>query len=271
MNEPTTESTGLLARLRANETINKLSRGKPDLIIFGAPIALIVLIVAIAAGAAVMLGGGGGDEEQVVTTPTSASATNTPEGDATATPASGGFLTPIAVDPGDVLTLNDLANRGAGPPGRGPFTGERLVIPSIGVDAPFTIKTVPSNGVMPNPNGPEDVAYYDFGGFAGMGGVPGLGGNVVLAGHVDYINVGPAVFWDIAKLQAGDVIEIHLDDGTVARYQVEFNKHIGADAAPWDAIVAGTAEESVTLITCTGEFSAGHYSDRTIVWGRRIA
>jgi LPXTG-site transpeptidase (sortase) family protein len=83
--------------------------------------------------------------------------------------------------------------------------------------------------------------------------------------------VGPAVFWDVAKLQAGDVVEIHMDDGSVARYQVEFNKHIPSDEADWNAIVAGTADESITLITCTGEFSAGHYSDRQIVWGRRIS
>jgi LPXTG-site transpeptidase (sortase) family protein len=268
MNEPTSNE-GLLARLRANETLQRISRGKPDLIIFGAPIALIALIAVIVV-AVVALSGGGEDDKQVVTTPTSPSASRTPS-PATVTPQSGGFLTPIAVDPGDQLTLTDLANRGAGAPGRGPFTGERLVIPSIGVDAPFTVKAVPSSGQMPNPNGPNDVAYYDFGGFAGMGGTPGVGGNVVLAGHVDYINVGPAVFWDVRRLQVGDVIEIHMEDGSVARYQVEFNKHIPAEQAPWDAIVAGTADESVTLITCTGEFAAGHYDDRQIVWGRRIA
>jgi hypothetical protein len=61
-----------------------------------------------------------------------------------------------------------------------------------------------------------------------------------------------------------------MKDGTLIEYAIEFNKHIAASDADWEAIVAGTAEESITLITCGGEFSAGHYSDRQILWGRRV-
>ena len=269
MNEPT-ENAGLLARLRANETLNRLTRGRPDLIIFGAPIAALVIIVAAVVGI-MALSGGGGEDKQVVTTPTAPRGTNTPGPQSTATQQSGGHLTPIPVSPGDTLNNSDLANRGIGTPGRGEFVGARLVIPSIGVDAPFSVKVVPPNGVMPNPNGPEDVAYYDFSSKAGLGGAPTLGGNIVMAGHVDYINYGPAVFWDIRSLAPGDIIEIHTTNGEVLQYQVDFNKVVPDTWGDWPAIVAATADESVTLITCTGEFEAGHYSDRQIVWGRRIA
>ena len=56
----------------------------------------------------------------------------------------------------------------------------------------------------------------------------------------------------------------------VIKSTFDVNKHIEASQANWEAIVAGTADESITLITCGGEFSAGHYSDRRILWGRRV-
>jgi LPXTG-site transpeptidase (sortase) family protein len=61
-----------------------------------------------------------------------------------------------------------------------------------------------------------------------------------------------------------------MKDGAVVQYQIEFNKHITVGDADWTSIVAATGEESITLITCGGEFEAGHYNNRQIVWGRRI-
>ncbi len=265
MIEPGTEG-GFMARLRQNETLRKLSGGRPDLLIFGAPVALIAIIIAVTV--IVLASSGSGGDEQV--------SRNTPTAEATgiATPArtavSLGAKTPIAVSPGDLLTKQDLDNRGVGEPGRGPFTGTRLIIPSINVDAEFSVKEVPTSGIMPNPNGPTDVAYYDFGLHPCCGGAPGKGGNVVLAGHVDYINYGPAVFWDLHALKLGDRVQIQMEDGSMIEYAIEFNKVIEVGDADWSAIVQGTSEESVTLITCGGEFEAGHYNNRQIIWGRRV-
>jgi LPXTG-site transpeptidase (sortase) family protein len=225
----------------------------------------LVTFIAVAA-AAVACGGGGDDDGDGTATPK-----GSPTKSATPTAVHAGAKTPIATSPGDELTEFDLAQRGAGEPARGEFLGERLVIDKIGVDAPFSYKVVPNpGGQMPNPNGPTDVAYYDFGAWPGLGGLPQAGGNVVVAGHVDYINHGPAVFWDLDQLVVGDRVKIVMKDGSVAEYAIEFNKHIDASQAPWEAIVAGTGDESITLITCGGEFSAGHYSDRQILWGRRV-
>jgi LPXTG-site transpeptidase (sortase) family protein len=208
--------------------------------------------------------GGGGKKDE---------ATETPTEEATASPTPGqnaGLKTPIPISPGEELHPEDLGARGTGLPGRGEFTGQRLVIPKIGVDAPFSYKVVPESGQMPNPDGPEDVAYYDFSAFPCCGGVPGKGGNIVVAGHVDYIRYGPAVFWRLHELAPGDIVEIRLADGSSARYEVQFNKRIIAGDDDWTPIVQATADESVTLITCTGEFEAGHYNQRQIVWARRV-
>jgi len=259
------DGAGFLARLRQNETIQKLSRGRPDLIIFGAPVAVIAVIAVVVIALVTMTGSGSGDDEQVRATATTAA---TPR--STATQVHAGEKTPIAFSEGAELTDADLALRGAGEPARGNFAGDRLIIPKIGVDAPFTYKLVGPDGQMPNPNGPGDVAYYDFAQWPGLGGLPNAGGNVILAGHVDYINVGPAVFWDVDALAPGDIIQVRMQDGTLVEYAVEFNKWVDPGNSNWEAIVAGTGDESITLITCTGEFSAGHYDKRQIVWGRRV-
>lgn len=228
----------------------------------GPATAVRALLAISLATAAVAVACGGGDDGGTPVPRTPA---------ATATPGANiGLKTPIPISPGDELTAQDLAARGAGLPGRGTFVSERLIIPKIGVDAPLTYRTVGGDGQMPNPKSWDDVAYYDFGAWPGLGGLPGKGGNVVLAGHVDYIRHGPAVFWDLSKLAAGDRAQIRQNDGTLIEYEIVFNKHVEVGDADWTAIVAGTSPESITLITCGGEFSAGHYSDRQVVWGRRV-
>ena len=88
--------------------------------------------------------------------------------------------------------------------GPGPELGTNwsLSIPAIGVSASIYSRTIGGDGQMGNPSGPTDVVWYDFAadGWTGLGGAPGQpGGNVVLAGHVDYIHYGAAVFWSTSR------------------------------------------------------------------------
>jgi len=264
--------SGFLSRLRNNETLRRLTGGRPELLIFGAPVLAIAVIV-VAVIAVTMSGGGSGEKNaRAAATPTGSPAvarTATALG-ANTPGANAGLKTPIPFSQGNALSEADLSARGTGEPGRGDFPGSRLVIDKLKINAPFSNKFVGEDGQMPNPDGPSDVAYYDFSDWPGLGGVPGKGGNVVLAGHVDYINYGPAVFWRLHELEPGDSIEIQLADGSSQKYRVEFNKQIQVGDADWTGIVQATADESITLITCGGQFEAGHYSNRQIVWGRRV-
>jgi len=158
---------------------------------------------------------------------------------------------------------------------------DRLVIPKFGVNAPLTLKTVGLDGVMPNPDGPDDSAFYDFSAWPGKGGAPGKGGNAIFSGHVDSGRVAckngsvpppcQAVFWDINGLRIGDEIEVHLS-GTVHKYRVTSNQPIHASTGPWDQIVSSTAQESITLITCGGDFNreTREYNNRQVVTAVRI-
>jgi LPXTG-site transpeptidase (sortase) family protein len=144
-----------------------------------------------------------------------------------------------------------------------------LTISSIGVNAPVYGRTVGDNGQMGNPKGPWDVIWYDFSGWGGLGGYPGEpGANAVFAGHVDYIHVGPAVFWSIRDLQPGDQVTVNTPNGPIT-YAIQWSQWAEPDQ-DFTGFVARTGQDSITLVTCIGGFSAGHYSNRLIVRGVRI-
>ena len=159
-------------------------------------------------------------------------------------------------------------------------SGDRIAIPRFGINAPLTYKTVGSNGQMPDPDGTDDVAYYNFSNFSGFGGAPGRGGNAVFAGHVDsgskrcdYGKTPPpcgAVFWNLSKVGSGDEITVQVS-GTVYRYRVTSVQSI-AETADWTGIVAATAKETITIITCGGNFNprTRSYDQRQVVKGERV-
>jgi len=144
---------------------------------------------------------------------------------------------------------------------------ERLIISAAGVDAPVVVKGVDAAGVMESPDNAYDTVWYDF------SAKPGYGGNAVFSGHVDYVNVGKAVFWEIKDLNPGDEIQVRLQDGTVYRYAVNFKQQYDAATAPVEEIVGPTPRETITLITCSGTFNqvTRQYDKRLIVRGERIS
>ena len=138
---------------------------------------------------------------------------------------------------------------------------DRIVIPSVEIDAPIVVKGVDANGVMVAPDTAYDVAWYDF------TSRPGEGSNAVFSGHVDYVNVGPAVFWRLKDLQPGDAIQIRFADGVSAEYAVSAVNTFEAATAPVDQIVGPTPNDSLTLITCAGTFNSQtrQYDQRLVV------
>jgi hypothetical protein len=151
---------------------------------------------------------------------------------------------------------------------------DRMIIQKIGVNAPLSYKPVGADGEPPVPNGPDDIAYYDFTQWPGLGGGPGKGGNAVFAGHVDSGRVAcqngavpppcTAVLWDLKKIVPGDQIELQVS-GVSYKYTVTAAESINAKTAAWDQIYAATKETTLTIITCAGNFSGGEYDKRIVV------
>jgi LPXTG-site transpeptidase (sortase) family protein len=166
----------------------------------------------------------------------------------------GDVLTPVPATPLPTLPT----------PSNSPLA--RLVIQKAKVDAPVVTLSIDENGVMQSPSNAYDVAWYDF------SARPGTGSNVVFSGHVDYHDVGAAVFWNLRDLQSGDLIEVHLEDGTVYQYSVSALDCMPVAEAPINQIVGPTQSEVVTLITCCGTFNSStrQYDRRLVVRADRI-
>jgi LPXTG-site transpeptidase (sortase) family protein len=142
----------------------------------------------------------------------------------------------------------------------------RLVVPALGINAPIVVLGILPDGTMDSPNGPTDVAWYTF------SSKPGQVGNVVMAGHLDYIDYGAAVFYRLRDLRPGDEVRVVLSDGTVVKYAVETVAEYEEATAPIRDIVGRTPNEAITLITCAGSFDRAslHYNKRLVVRGARI-
>lgn len=138
---------------------------------------------------------------------------------------------------------------------------DRLTIPVLGVDAPVIVLGLDADRMMQSPDDPFQIAWYDF------TSLPGQGSNAVFAGHFDFRDVGPAVFWNLGTLNAGDVINVHRADGVTFEYQVKSIETYDEASAPVGPIVESTAVESITLITCAGTFdpTSALYDQRLVV------
>jgi len=139
-----------------------------------------------------------------------------------------------------------------------------IEINDIGVNAQVeTIEIV--NGVMQDPTGPWVVSWYKE--TAKLGEI----GNTVMAGHLDYWDVGPAVFYNVGQLKKDEKVQVQGDDGKTYLYDVDWVKLYDAANAPIQDIVGPTETESLTLITCGGPFDYqnGVYLQRTVVRSHR--
>jgi hypothetical protein len=139
-----------------------------------------------------------------------------------------------------------------------------LTIETAGVDAAIeNLRVV--DGAMQDPSGPWVVAWYE-----NLGSLGSLG-NVVMAGHIDYWNVGPSVFYNLAAVQPGEEIIVSGDDGKTYPFTVEWVQQFNSDAMPLDEVTGSGEGQSLTLITCGGAFdyANGQYLQRTVVRASR--
>jgi hypothetical protein len=150
-------------------------------------------------------------------------------------------------------TLADVADRDVPLP-------VRLRIPDLGVDAPIDPAGVVGDE-MEIPNTASRVAWYEY------GPSPGQQGSAVLAAHVDWAG-SAGVFYDLRSIQPGALVQVEMDDGSVAEFiTVELTSY-GKSELPLDRVFARAGSPVVTLITCGGEFnpSIRRYQDNVVAY-----
>jgi hypothetical protein len=137
-----------------------------------------------------------------------------------------------------------------------------LTIDAIGVNAQIETTEI-VDGVMQDPTGPWVVSWYK------ETARPGEDGNIVMSGHVDYRDVGPAVFYSIntlrrARRSRSPATTTDLRLPGPEREPLRRGQRAGQRDRRRDR------DPAVTLITCGGPFDyqTGEYLQRTVVRGR---
>ncbi len=121
-------------------------------------------------------------------------------------------------------------------------------------------------GVLPDGSleAPED---FDQVGWWQDGPRPGEEGATVVVGHVDSKG-GPAVFYELSSLRAGDIVRIHRKDWNASIFRVREIDRFPKDKFPSDRVYRRSGPPGLVLITCGGKFdrAAGHYLGNVVVF-----
>jgi Sortase domain len=137
----------------------------------------------------------------------------------------------------------------------------RLTIPSIGVTTRLLRLGLEADGSMQVP------VDFDRAGWFAKGPTPGQVGPAVIAGHVDS-RTGPAVFYRLRELRAGDTVQVERADGTRLRFVVEDARRYPKTSFPTAAVFGPAPWAALRLVTCGGDFdrSARSYRDNLVVF-----
>lgn len=187
--------------------------------------------------------------ETTIPTPTpSASATSSPS------PLPDQFLGSPNSDTSSTATLPEAVT--VAPPAQ-------IRIPAIEIDTSVQWVGQDAQGNMMAPSDPWETAWYQW------GAVPGMPGRAVVAGHYDSTS-GPAVFYRLRELQAGDEVVIRTISGQDLGFIVEAVTSYAVDEVPLDQVFGSSTETLLTLITCDGTFDpeVRQYDRRLVVYTR---
>ncbi|MBJ7598684.1 class F sortase [Candidatus Nephthysia bennettiae] len=137
---------------------------------------------------------------------------------------------------------------------------QRIVIPSIGVDAAVEKVGVDNTLQMGAPENPDEVGWYS------LGSSPGQPGDAVIDGHLDTRTGAPAVFAQLSSLKAGDSVKVRLPEGRELVFRVAQVASIPYQATP-SGLYSIDGSPRLTLITCTGSWDSNRhtYSERLVV------
>jgi hypothetical protein len=118
---------------------------------------------------------------------------------------------------------------------------------------------------MEVPQDPDRAGWYH------LGPTPGALGPAVIAGHVTWDGL-PAVFFELADLREGDLVQVARSDDRVAVFRVTQVGTYRKSEFPTRSVFGAIDHAGLRLITCGGEFdgSSRRYSDNVVVFARLV-
>ena len=157
--------------------------------------------------------------------------------------------------PAPVVLTDPVASVGAAP--------VRVSAPAIDLDTDLVGIGVDAAGALVPPSDFHQAGWFS------AGPAPGDVGPAVLAGHVDDRS-GPAVFFRLEDLAAGDQVTVTRSDGRQVPFTVTSVAAYPKTAFPTADVYGPTTDAELRLITCGGTFdhSRRSYTDNVVVYAR---
>ena len=136
-----------------------------------------------------------------------------------------------------------------------------VAIPSIGVQSRLIKLGLNADHSLQVPKS------YSLAGWYTRGAAPGEVGPAVIVGHYDSVD-GPAVFYRLKELRAGQTVHVRRADGSIVKFAVDRVKRFGKDDFPTDDVYGRVDRPELRLITCGGSFDyrTRHYRDNVVVF-----
>ncbi|MDE2037683.1 MAG: class F sortase [Patescibacteria group bacterium] len=142
----------------------------------------------------------------------------------------------------------------------------RLIIPSLGIDAPFEDVGTTASGSIGTPDDFTSVAWYDH------SAIPGKEGTAIIDGHVDNGLGLAGVFKKLSGARRGDAIEVVTRSGAKLSFTVTDVASYGYGGLPSYVLSgpAGAVGSYIELITCGGAWVPDKrtYDQRLVVTAR---
>lgn len=145
-------------------------------------------------------------------------------------------------------------------------TPVQIRVPAIALDVSLTTLGLNPNGTVQVPTDIQQPGWYR------LGPSPGQDGSAVILGHVDSYQ-GPAVFFKLRSMVAGDLIDVSLADGASAQFKVTSVAMYAKTAFPDQQVYAAHGYGALQLVTCGGTFDVqtGHYLSNIVVYSSLVA
>ena len=138
-------------------------------------------------------------------------------------------------------------------------------IPKLKLDVSLIDLHVLPDGSMSVPQDAKDVGWW------GEGPHPGAAGAALVAGHVDS-KTGPAVFFRLKEMVAGDLVTVDRADHTSVVFKVVSKATYTRSDFPDDVVYRVTGKPSLHLVTCDAfDVSIGHYSANLVVFADLVS